>query len=73
MRIIMTDNHIQDGDYSENELSKIFKRRQSLNDAIAKGENVEPTFKKHTSKNVYVEFQEFTRKEIKEFERKFKM
>ena len=65
----MTDN--QEADSSDNELSKVLKRRQSLNEAMAKGETVEPTFKKHTSKNVYVEFQEFTRKEIKDFEKKF--
>ena len=53
------------------ELNQILKRRQSLNDAMANGEKVEHVYKKQTSKNVYVEFQEYSRKEIKQFEKKF--
>ena len=69
----MTDNNKQDSDPSENELSQVLQRRQSLNDAMARGDNVEPTFKTVHSKNVYVEFQQFSRKEIKDFEKKFKV
>lgn len=69
----MADNHNLDNDCSGNELNKILLRRQSLNDAMAKGEKVEHVYKQQTSKNVYVAFQEFSRKEIKEFEKKFNL
>ena len=64
-------NNDEDGEGSE--LNHILKRRQSLNDAMAKGEKVEHVFKKQVSKNVYVEFQEYTRKEINSFVKKFKL
>ena len=49
-------NNDEDGEGSE--LNHILKRRQSLNDAMAKGEKGEHVFKKQVSKNVYVEVQE---------------
>lgn len=57
---------------ADNELSAILNRRANLNDAIDNGEDVEVKMVK-VHKNVYTEFSEFSRKEIKEYERKFKM
>ena len=54
------------------ELNRILNRRQNMNDAMAKGEHVEHEFINQASKNVFVEFQEFTRKEIKALEKKHK-
>ena len=56
---------------ADNELSAILNRRANLNDAIENGENVEVKMVK-VHKNVYTEFSEFSRKEIKEYEKKFK-
>ena len=56
---------------ADNELSAILNRRQNLNDALDNGEDVEKNYVK-VHKNVYTEFQEFSRKEIKEYEAKFK-
>jgi len=56
---------------ADNELSAVLTRRQTLNDKLANGVDVEPKFVK-VSKNVYTEFSEFSRKEIKEYERRFK-
>jgi len=56
---------------ADNELSAILNRRQNLNDKLENGENVEKNYVK-VSKNVYTEFQEFSRKEIKDYEAKFK-
>ena len=67
------DKNQQNDDSSENELSRILQRRQSLDEARARGEKVEPVQKSVRSRNVYVEFQEWTRKEIKDFEKKFKV
>jgi len=53
------------------ELKKILTRRQTLNDAIDSGETVDKKFVA-VNKNVYTEFAEFSRKEIKEYEKKFK-
>ena len=69
----MTDKNQQNDDSSENELSRILQRRQSLDEARARGEIIEPVQKSVRSRNVYVEFQEYTRKEIKDFEKKFKV
>ena len=69
----MTDKKQQNDDSSGNELSRILQRRQSLDEARARGEKVEPVQKSVRSRNVYVEFQEWTRKEIKDFEKKFKV
>jgi len=56
---------------ASDELSAILSRRQNLNDAIDNGEEVDKKFVP-VSKNVYTEFSEFSRKEIKEYETKFK-
>ena len=66
------DNLDNDDNSEGSELSQILNRRQNMNDAIAKGEQVEHEFKSPVSKNAYVEFQEFTRKEIKALEKKHK-
>ena len=70
--IIMADkDNLDNDDNAEgSELNRILNRRQNMNDAIAKGEQVEHEFKNQASKNVYVEFQEFSRKEIKALEKK---
>lgn len=52
------------------ELSSILNRRQQINDALENGENVENTFRS-VKRNVYTEFQEFSRKEIKEYQATF--
>ena len=50
---------------ADNELSAILNRRQNLNDGL----NVE----RRTAKvSVFTEFSEFSRKEIKDYETKFK-
>lgn len=56
---------------ADNELTAILNRRQNLNDAIEGGEEVDKKYVK-VHKNVYTEFQEFSRKEIKDYEAKFK-
>eukprot|EP00095_Tigriopus_kingsejongensis_P010032 maker-scaffold231_size243715-snap-gene-1.35 protein:Tk10032 transcript:maker-scaffold231_size243715-snap-gene-1.35-mRNA-1 annotation:"hypothetical protein DAPPUDRAFT_231804" len=57
---------------ADNELTAILSRRQGLNDALDNGQEVEHKFVK-VHQNVYTEFSEFSRKEIKEYEKKFKM
>ncbi|XP_055684409.1 EF-hand domain-containing protein D2 homolog [Lutzomyia longipalpis] len=52
------------------ELSSILSRRQQINDALENGENVENTFRS-VKRNIYTEFQEFSRKEIKEYQATF--
>uniref|UniRef100_A0A1L8DD97 Putative swiprosin n=1 Tax=Nyssomyia neivai TaxID=330878 RepID=A0A1L8DD97_9DIPT len=52
------------------ELSSILSRRQQINDALENGENVENTFRS-VKRNIYTEFQEFTRKQIKEYQATF--
>ena len=66
------DNLDNDDNTEGSELNRILNRRQNMNDALAQGEQVEHKFKTQASKNVYVEFQEFTRKEIKALEKKHK-
>lgn len=44
---------------------------QNLNDALESGADVEKQYVR-VHKNVYTEFSEFSRKEIKEYEKKFK-
>jgi len=56
---------------ADSELSAVLNRRQNMNERLENGESVEPKFVK-VNKNVYAEFSEFTRKEIKEYEKKFK-
>jgi len=55
---------------ADNELSAILNRRNEINDAIDGGTVVQPRYVKTS---VYTEFTEFSRKEIKEYEKKFKM
>jgi len=52
------------------ELSAVLNRRQQINDALDGGTEVKPQFK---VVNVYTEFHEFSRKEIKEYEKTFKL
>ena len=56
---------------ADSELSAILNRRQNMNDAMDNGQEVEHKFVK-VNKNIYTEFSEFSRKEIKEYENKFK-
>ncbi|KAI5635681.1 hypothetical protein NE865_11587 [Phthorimaea operculella] len=50
------------------ELSGILSRRQEINDKLEEGVEVKP---KHKFVNVYTEFHEFSRKEIKQYEQTF--
>lgn len=50
------------------ELSSILNRRQQINEALDNGQSVKPTFK---VVNIYTEFHEFTRKEIKDYQATF--
>lgn len=54
---------------ADQELSAILNRRQQINDGVENGENSNKKFRVF---NPYTEFHEFTRKEIKEFEKTFK-
>lgn len=56
---------------ADDELSAILNRRQNMNVALENGENVEKNYVK-VHKNIYTEFQEFSRKEIKQYEAMFK-
>ncbi|KAL0279505.1 UNVERIFIED_CONTAM: hypothetical protein PYX00_001044 [Menopon gallinae] len=51
------------------ELSCVLNRRQAINDALDEGEDVKPLYRVH---NVYTEFHEFPRKQIKQYEQTFK-
>jgi len=53
----------------DSELSCILNRRQAINNALDEGEEVKPQYKVH---NVYTEFHEFSRKQIKKYEQTFK-
>lgn len=50
------------------ELSDILNRRQKINDALENGESVKQSFK---VVNVYTEFHEFSRKQIKDYQGTF--
>jgi len=54
---------------ADDELSAILNRRNKINDAIDGGIIVKP---KYAKTSVYTEFTEFSRKQIKEYEKKFK-
>jgi len=56
---------------ADNELTAILSRRQDMNDALDGGQDVDKKYVK-VQKNVYTEFQEFSRKELKDYEGKFK-
>lgn len=53
---------------ADSELSSILNRRQQINDALENGETVKQNFR---SGNIYTEFNEFTRKEIKDYQSTF--
>lgn len=53
---------------ADEELSCILSRRQQINDEMEEGKNVKPIYK---FVNVYTEFHEFSRKEIKQYEQTF--
>lgn len=58
-----------DGD----ELSAVLSRRQKINEALEDGKPVPRQFNRRaSSKNVYLEFKEFSRKQINEYEATFK-
>lgn len=58
-----------DGD----ELSAVLNRRQKINEALEDGKPVPPQFNRRPStKNVFLEFKEFSRKQINEYEATFK-
>lgn len=50
------------------ELSSMLNHRQQINDALENGETVKHTFK---TVNIYTEFHEFSRKEIKNYQQTF--
>lgn len=53
---------------AESELFSVLNRRQQINDALENGEEVKHTYR---VVNVYTEFHEFSRKEIKEYQATF--
>ena len=53
---------------ADSELTAILNRRNEINDAIDSGQDVKPRFVKTS---VYVEFSEFSRKQIKDYEKIF--
>lgn len=54
---------------ADSELTSVLIRRQEINDALDNGDEVRL---KYRVVNVYTEFHEFTRKEIKQYETTFK-
>lgn len=54
---------------SDAELTSVLIRRQELNDALDNGDEIKY---KYRVVNVYTEFHEFSRKEIKQYESTFK-
>lgn len=50
------------------ELSSILNRRQQINDALENGQEIKREFK---VVNIYTEFHEFSRKEIKDYQATF--
>lgn len=58
---------------SGDELSAVLSRRQKINEALEDGKPVPPQFSRRPSaKNVFLEFKEFSRKQINEYETTFK-
>lgn len=53
---------------ADSELSSILNRRQQINDDLENGKEVKQNFK---VVNIYTEFHEFSRKEIKEYQTTF--
>jgi len=56
---------------ADEELSSILNRRQAINEALDEGKEIAPQFK-NVRKNIFSEFHEFSRREIKEYEKTFK-
>jgi hypothetical protein len=54
---------------ADQELTSILSRRQAINEALDDGQDVKPKFRAITS--IYSEFHEFSRKQIKEYEKTF--
>lgn len=54
---------------ADNELNQVLVRRQEINEALDNGDEVKI---KYRVINVFTEFHEFSRKEIKSYEEKFK-
>lgn len=54
---------------ADQELNSVLIRRQEINEALDNGDEVKI---KYRVVNVYTEFQEFSRKEIKQYETTFK-
>lgn len=54
---------------ADSELTSVLIRRQEINDALDNGDQVKL---KYRIVNVYTEFAEFSRKEIKQYESTFK-
>lgn len=53
---------------ADSELNSKLNHRQQINDALENGETVTHSFK---TVNIYTEFHEFSRKEIKEYQQTF--
>lgn len=53
---------------ADSELNSILNRRQQINEDLENGKEVKHTFK---VVNIYTEFHEFSRKEIKEYQTTF--
>lgn len=57
---------------ADEELSSLLNRRQAINEALDEGKPVTPQYTtKKTYGNVYAEFHEFSRRQIKEYEKAF--
>ncbi|KAL3274662.1 hypothetical protein HHI36_016042 [Cryptolaemus montrouzieri] len=54
---------------ADQELNSVLMRRQEINEALDNGDSVKLTYR---VVNVYTEFHEFSRKEIKQYEAVFK-
>lgn len=60
-------------DSGADELAAVLNRRQKINEALEDGKPVPPQFNRRPSvKNVFLEFKEFSRKQINEYEATFK-
>lgn len=56
---------------ADSELSSVLNRRQQINEKLENGEAVEQQFRQNVHRNIYAEFHEFTRKEIKDYQATF--
>lgn len=55
---------------ADSELGSILNRRQQINDALENGETVQPQMNGRPH-NIYTEFHDFSRKEIKNYQDTF--